>query len=50
MTIPIHTQALNTQAQVQGFVSNNEAIRSTLTDRAAAYDWMTDTLKLFRFS
>ncbi|WGS87778.1 MULTISPECIES: hypothetical protein [Methylomonas] len=46
----IHTQALNTQAQVQGFVSNNEAIWSPLTDRAAAYDWMTDTLKLFRFS
>ncbi|WP_426994200.1 hypothetical protein [Methylomonas sp. CM2] len=46
----IHTQTLDTQAQVQGFVSNNEAIWSPLTDRAAAYGWMTDTLKQFRFS
>lgn len=50
MIVTIHTQTLDTQAQVQGFVSNNEAIWSPLTDRAAAYGWMTDTLKLFRFS
>jgi|GEM_PF-1413237 len=37
-------QGLQTLAQVQAFVSNNETIAFTLTDRIAAYQWMTDTL------
>ncbi|TAK59975.1 hypothetical protein [Methylobacter sp.] len=41
----LHTQGLKTLAQVQTFVSSNEAISFTLTDRIAAYGWMTDTLK-----
>lgn len=45
----LHTQGLKTLAQVQAFVSSNEAISFTLTDRIAAYGWMTDTLKQFRY-
>lgn len=45
----LHTQGLKTLAQVQTFVSSNEAISFTLTDRTAAYGWMTDTLKQFYY-
>ena len=45
----LHTQGLKTLAQVQAFVSSNEAISFTLTDRIAAYGWMTDTLKQFHY-
>lgn len=45
----LHTQGLKTLAQVQTFVSSNEAISFTLTDRIAAYGWMTDTLKQFHY-
>ena len=45
----LHTQGLQTLAQVQAFVSNNEAIAFTLTDRIAAYGLMTDTLKQFHY-
>ena len=45
----LHTQGLKTLAQVQAFVSSNEAITFTLTDRVAAYNWMTDTLKQFHY-
>jgi len=49
MIVTLHTQGLKTLAQVQAFVSNNEAIAFTLTDRIAAYGWMTDTLKQFHY-
>lgn len=43
----LHTQELQTLTQVQAFVSGNEPISFTLTDRLTAYGWMTDTLKQF---
>jgi hypothetical protein len=49
MIVTLHTQGLKTLAQVQAFVSSNEAISFTLTDRTAAYGWMTDTLKQFHY-
>jgi hypothetical protein len=49
MIVTIHTQGLQTLAQLQAFVSSNEAIAFTLTDRIAAYQWMTDTLKRFHY-
>ncbi|MGY6277842.1 integrase catalytic domain-containing protein [Methylomonas sp. MgM2] len=45
----LHTQGLKTLAEVQAFVSGNEAISFTLTDRVVAYGWMTDTLKQFHY-
>ena len=45
----LQTQGLKTLAQVQAFVSSNEAISFTLTDRVAAYGWMADTLKQFHY-
>ena len=50
MIVTIHTQALHTLTQVQAFVSGNEAISFTLTDRSAAYGWMADTLKRFHYA
>ncbi|MBI5658741.1 MAG: hypothetical protein HZC43_04140 [Nitrosomonadales bacterium] len=41
----LHTQGLQTLAQVRAFVSGSEPISFTLADRHAAYDWMADTLK-----
>jgi transposase InsO family protein len=49
MIVTLHTQGLKTLAEVQAFVSSNEAILFTLTDRVAAYGWMTDTLKQFHY-
>ncbi len=49
MIVTLQTQGLKTLAQVQGFISSNEAILFTLTDRVAAYNWMTDTLKQFHY-
>lgn len=49
MIVTLHTQGLKTLTQVQAFVSSNEAISFTLTDRVAAYGWMTDTLKQFHY-
>ena len=49
MIVTLHTQGLKTLAEVQAFVSSNEAISFTLTDRVAAYGWMTDTLKQFHY-
>ena len=46
----LHTQGLQTLAQVRAFVSGNEAISFTLTDRLAAYGWMADTLILFNYA
>jgi hypothetical protein len=45
MIVTLHTQGLKTLALVRDFVSSNEAISFKLTDRTAAYGWMTDTLK-----
>jgi hypothetical protein len=50
MIVTLHTQKLKTLAQVQAFVSSNEAISFTLTDRVAAYGWMADTLKQFHYA
>ena len=36
-------------AQVRAFVSGNESISFTLTDRRTAYGWMTDTLRQFGY-
>ncbi len=49
MIVTLHTQKLKTLAQVQAFVSSNEALSFTLTDRIAAYGWMSDTLKHFHY-
>ena len=47
MIVTLQTQGLKTLGQVEAFVSSNEAITFTLTDRVAAYGWMTHTLKQF---
>jgi transposase InsO family protein len=49
MIVTLHTQRLKTLAQVHAFISSNEALSFTLTDRIAAYGWMTDTLKQFHY-
>jgi transposase InsO family protein len=49
MIVTLHTQALQTLAQVRSFVSGNEPISFTLTDRLAAYGWMADTLRQFGY-
>ena len=46
----LHTQGLQTLAQVRAFVSGSEAVSFTLTDRLAAYGWMADTLMLFNYA
>src|SRR5512140_1730362 len=50
MIVTLHTQELQTLAQVRAFVSGNDAISFTLTDRHAAYGWMTDTLRQFNYA
>ena len=45
MIVTLHTQGLQTLAQVRAFVSGNEPISFTLEDRRAAYGWMADTLR-----
>jgi len=50
MIVTLHTQGLQTLAQVRAFVSGNEPISFTLTDRPAAYDWMSDTLGQFGYA
>ena len=49
MIVTLHTQGLHTLAQVRAFVSGNEPISFTLTDRHAAYGWMADTLRQFGY-
>jgi hypothetical protein len=49
MIVTLHTQGLQTLAQVRAFVSGNEPISFTLTDRRAAYAWMADTLRQFGY-
>ena len=48
--VTLHTQKLQTLAQICNFVSGNEAISFVLTDRTAAYGWMSDTLKQFHYA
>ncbi len=43
MIVAIHTPGLQTLAQAKAFVSSYQAIAFTLTDRVAAYQWMSDT-------
>lgn len=45
----LQTQGLQTLAQVRAFVSGNEPISFTLTDRQATYSWMADTLRQFGY-
>ena len=45
MIVTLHTQGLQTLAQVRAFVSGVDPISFTLEDRHAAYDWMADTLR-----
>ncbi len=40
MIVTLHTQGLQTLAQVRAFVSGNEPISFALEDRGKAYDWM----------
>jgi len=49
MIVTLHTQGLQTLAQVRAFVSGNELISFTLEDRHAAYGWITDTLRQFGY-
>ena len=50
MIVTLHTQGLQTLAQVRAFVSGNEAISFTLTDRHVAYGWITGTLRQFGYT
>lgn len=50
MIVTMHTQGLQTLAQVRAFVEGNEPISFTLTDRHAAYGWMADTLRHFGYA
>jgi len=50
MIVTLHTQGLQTLAQVRAFVSGNEPISFTLEDRHAAYGWMADTLRQFGYA
>jgi len=49
MIVTLHTQGLQTLAQVRAFVSGNEPISFTLTNRYAAYGWMVDALRQFGY-
>ncbi len=45
----VHTQGLQTLAQLRAFVEGNKPVSFTLTDRHAAYGWMADTLGPFSY-
>jgi len=49
MIVTLHTQGLQTLAQIRAFVEGNEPVSFTLADRTAAYAWMADTLKRFQY-
>ena len=49
MIVTLQTAGLQTLAQVRAFVEGNEPVSFTLTDRLAAYSWMTETLKRFGY-
>jgi len=50
MIVTIHTQGLQTLAQIRTFVEGNQPISFTLTDRQSAYSWMADTLRHFGYA
>jgi len=50
MIVTLHTQGLQTLAQVRAFVSGSEPISFTLEDRNKAYDWMAGTLRQFGYA
>lgn len=47
--VTLHTQALQTLAQVHSFVSGVDPISFTLKDHHATYRWMADTLRQFGY-
>ncbi len=49
MIVTLHTSGLKTLAQIRAFVDGNSPIAFTLTDRAAAQQWMTDWLRRFNY-
>jgi transposase InsO family protein len=49
MIVTLHTQGLQTLAQVRTFVFGNEAVAFSLADRTSAYGWMADTLRYFHY-
>ena len=49
MIVTIHTAGLQTLAQIRAFVDGNTPIAFTLTDRTAARQWMTHTLRRFHY-
>lgn len=49
MIVTLQTAGLRTLVQVRAFVEGNAPVSFTLTERAAARAWMTDTLKRFRY-
>jgi transposase InsO family protein len=50
MIVTLHTQGLQTLAQVRVFVAGNEPVSFTLTNRLGAYGWMADTLRQFDYA
>ncbi len=50
MIVTLHTQGLQTLAQVRAFVAGSEPISFTLEDRSKAYDWMVCTLRQFGYA
>lgn len=49
MIVTLQTQGLQTQEQVRAFVEGNAAAFFTLTDRASAHAWMSETLRRFGY-
>jgi len=49
MIVTLHTQGLQTLAQVRAFVAGSEAVTFTIAGRSTACAWVADTLKLFHY-
>ena len=49
MIVTLHTQGLQTLAQVRAFVSGSQPHSFTLEDRTCFYDWMACTLRQFGY-
>ena len=50
MIVTLQTAGLQTLAQVRAFVEGNQPVSFTLTARTASHQWMTETLKRFRYA
>jgi len=50
MIVTLHTQGLQTLAQVRAFVPDNEPIPFRPENRQAAYDWIAATLRQFGYA